>query len=64
LKIRLDRSALSEAVTWAVHAVPSRPTVPTLAGLLLTATDNVLTVSGFDYETSAKFDEEAEVLEP
>ncbi|MEU5523780.1 DNA polymerase III subunit beta [Streptomyces sp. NPDC047860] len=64
MKIRIDRSALAEAVAWAFHAVPSRPPVPTLAGLLLTAADNVLTVSGFDYEVSAKFSVEADVLEP
>ncbi|MFE9443830.1 DNA polymerase III subunit beta [Streptomyces sp. NPDC006602] len=64
MKIRLDRSALAEAVAWAAHAVPARPTVPTLAGLLLTATEGTLTASGFDFETSAKFDVEAEVLEP
>ncbi|MDQ0993899.1 DNA polymerase III subunit beta [Streptomyces sp. V3I7] len=64
MKIRLDRSALAEAVAWAAHVVPSRPTMPALSGLLLTATNNVLTASGFDYETSAKFEVEAEVLEP
>ncbi|MFE9402183.1 DNA polymerase III subunit beta [Streptomyces sp. NPDC006530] len=64
MKIRLDRSALAEAVAWAAHAVPSRPAAPTLAGLLLTASDKVLTASGFNYEMSAKFEVEVDALEP
>jgi DNA polymerase-3 subunit beta len=64
VKIRLGRDALAEAVTWAARALPARPPVPVLAGLLLTASDGRLTVSGFDYEVSAKFDAEADVLEP
>ncbi|MET8803389.1 DNA polymerase III subunit beta [Streptomyces sp. NPDC004546] len=64
MKIRLGRETLAEAVTWAAHALPTRSPVPVLAGLLLTASDGRLTVSGFDYEVSAKFDAEAEVLEP
>ncbi|MER7728127.1 DNA polymerase III subunit beta [Streptomyces sp. NPDC096323] len=64
MKIRLGRDALAEAVTWAARALPARSPVPVLACLLLTASDGRLTVSGFDYEVSAKFDAEAEVLEP
>lgn len=41
-----------------------RPPVPALAGLLLSACDGLLTVSAFDYEVSAKFETNAEVMEP
>ncbi|MBF9070488.1 DNA polymerase III subunit beta [Streptacidiphilus fuscans] len=67
MKFRLSREALTEAVSWAAHALPARSTVPALSGLLLTAEqrghDGVLTVSGFDFEVSARFESQAEVFE-
>ncbi|WP_037605253.1 DNA polymerase III subunit beta [Streptacidiphilus rugosus] len=67
MKLRLAREALAEAVAWAAHALPARSTAPALSGLLLTAAQHdggTLTVSGFDYEVSARFQARAEVLEP
>jgi DNA polymerase-3 subunit beta len=68
VKLRLSREALTEAVAWAAHALPARSTVPALSGLLLTAeqrdTEGLLTVSGFDFEVSARFESRAEVFEP
>ncbi|MEZ0065821.1 DNA polymerase-3 subunit beta [Streptacidiphilus sp. MAP12-20] len=66
MKLRLTRETLAEAVAWAAHALPARSTAPALSGLLLTADQDggTLTVSGFDYEVSARFQAGAEVLEP
>src|SRR5450756_3029714 len=54
MKFRMDREALADAVAWTARSLPSRPTVPVLAGLLLTVDGDTLTVSGFDYEVSAR----------
>jgi DNA polymerase-3 subunit beta len=64
VKLRVERDVLAEAVTWAARALPSRPPVPVLAGLLLEATpDGVLRLSSFDYEVSARVEVSAEVLD-
>ena len=55
MKFRVERDALADAVTWAARALPSRPPVPVLAGLLLEADPTgVLRLSSFDYEVSAR----------
>lgn len=55
MKIRVERDGLADAVAWVARSLPARPTVPVLGGILLEASteQDVLTVSGFDYETSA-----------
>jgi DNA polymerase-3 subunit beta len=64
VKLRVERDVLAEAVTWAARALPSRPPVPVLAGLLLEATpDGTLRLSSFDYEVSARVEVSAEVLD-
>jgi DNA polymerase-3 subunit beta len=64
VKFRVGREALGEAVAWVARALPSRPVVPVLAGLLLEADDGALVLSCFDYEVSARVRVEAEVDEP
>ncbi|WP_420176350.1 DNA polymerase III subunit beta [Luteococcus sp. OSA5] len=63
MKIRLERDVMAEAVAWAARSLPSRPSVPILAGLLLKTTDEGITMSSFDYETSAQINVAADVLE-
>lgn len=64
LKFRLDRDDFADAVAWVAKSLPARPTVPLLAGVLLTGSDNGLTVSGFDYEVSAEVQLAAEIASP
>ncbi|MFN8074388.1 MAG: DNA polymerase III subunit beta [Kineosporiaceae bacterium] len=65
VKLRVERDTLAEAVTWAARALPARPPVPVLAGLLLEATeDGVVRLSSFDYEVSARVEFAAEVGDP
>ncbi len=64
LKFRLTREDFAEAVAWVARNLPSRPTVPVLAGVLLTGSDEGLTVSGFDYEVSAQVKIPAEIASP
>ncbi len=54
MKFRIERDVLSDAVAWAARSLPTRPSVPVLAGLLVEATAEGLVLSGFDYETSAR----------
>ncbi|MDX3226965.1 DNA polymerase III subunit beta [Streptomyces sp. ME19-01-6] len=61
MKIRVERDVLAEAVAWAARSLPARPPVPVLAGLLLKAEDSSLSLSGFDYEVSARVSVEADV---
>ncbi|UGY92562.1 DNA polymerase III subunit beta [Streptomyces gobiensis] len=63
MKIRVERDVLAEAVAWAAKSLPARPPVPVLAGLLLKAEEGTLSLSGFDYEVSARVSVEAEVEE-
>ena len=64
MKFRVERDTLADAVTWAARALPSRPPVPVLAGLLVEADpQGVLRLSSFDYEVSAKVEIAAEVMD-
>ena len=63
VKIRLDRDVMAEAVAWAARSLPTRPSVPILAGLLVKADAQGVTLSIFDYETSAQIHVKAEVME-
>jgi DNA polymerase-3 subunit beta len=56
MKFRVERDALADAVTWAARSLSTRPTMPVLAGLLLTNKDDRLSVSGFDLEASTEVD--------
>lgn len=61
MKFRVERDVLAEAVAWTARSLPVRPPVAVLAGLLLTADDNGLALSGFDYEVSARAEISADV---
>jgi DNA polymerase-3 subunit beta len=63
VKIRLDRDVLAEAVAWTARSLPTRPSVPILAGLLVKAADGQVVMSSFDYETSAQITVKADVVE-
>jgi DNA polymerase-3 subunit beta len=56
MKFRVERDALADAVTWAARSLSTRPTMPVLAGLLLSIAGEKLSVSGFDLEASTEVD--------
>jgi len=80
MKFTVDRDALVEAVTWVARALPGRPVLPVLTGLLLSAAGDTagdtaddaanddgsgyLTLSCFDYEVSARVRVRADIAEP
>ena len=64
VKFRLERDVLADSVAWAARTLPSRPSLPVLAGLVITAEGEHLTLSSFDYEVSARVEIAADVQEP
>lgn len=63
MKFSVDRDVLAEAVTWTARSLSPRPPVPVLSGLLITAKDQEVSIASFDYETSAKLNIAADVVE-
>lgn len=61
MKLRVERDVLADSVSWAARTLPSRPSLPVLAGLVLTASDAGLTLSSFDYEVSGRVEVPADV---
>jgi len=53
VQILVERDVFADAVAWTARALPSRPTVPVLAGMRLHAEGDELTLSSFDYDVSA-----------
>ncbi len=64
MQIRVERDTLAQAVTWAARTLPSRPSIPVLSGVMLIAEQNLLTLSSFDYEISARVQITVDVIEP
>lgn len=54
MRFTVNRDVFSEAVSFATKLLPQRPTQPLLSGVLLEAANGELTLSTFDYETSAR----------
>jgi DNA polymerase III, beta subunit len=63
VKIRVERDTLADAVAWVARSLPNRPTAPILAGLLMNATGDEVTLSSFDSTTSAQVTMPAEVTD-
>jgi DNA polymerase III subunit beta len=65
MKFRVERDVLADAAAWVARSLPARPPVPVLGGVLVEATSggegDRLTVSGFDYETSARVELDATI---
>jgi len=62
LKFRLVREDFADAVAWVARSLPSRPpSNPVLAGVLITGTDDGLTIAGFDFDVSAEVQVPAEI---
>ncbi|GAA3550552.1 DNA polymerase III subunit beta [Nonomuraea rosea] len=64
MKFTIDPKLLAQTVASVARALPQRPVVPVLSGLLLHADGDQLTVSAFDYDTSHRGTIAADVAEP
>ncbi len=63
MKFRVERDLFADAVAWAARSLPVRPSAPVLAGLLIEAGEDGLILSSFDYETSARANLRADVID-
>lgn len=54
MKFQVERDALADGVAWTAKGLPSRPSVPVLAGVMLRVSDGLLHLSGFDYQVSSE----------
>jgi DNA polymerase III subunit beta len=64
VKFRVERDVLAEAVAWTARSIPSRPgTLPQLSGIKVSTGQHGLSLSGFDYETSAQVTIPADVAD-
>jgi DNA polymerase III subunit beta len=61
LSFTLDREAFADAVAWVARTLPNRPAVPVLAGLLITGSEDRVSIAGFDYDVSAKVEIPADI---
>lgn len=64
MKFHVNRDVFSEAVSFVVKLLPQRNPQPILAGVLIEASAEGLSLSAFDYEASARTTIEATVDEP
>lgn len=64
MKFTVERDVLADAVTWTARSLPTRPSIPVLAGVRIEATSaGSLALSSFDYEVSAVSEIPADVSE-
>ena len=67
MKFRVERDVLADAVAWTARTLPTRPSVPVLAGILLDVEEvdgrQRVRLSGFDYEVSAQVSVDVEIEE-
>lgn len=63
MKIRIDRAALADAVTWVSLVTPKKAQAPALSGIRIAAAGDTLTLRAFDYEVSHTATLPAEVLD-
>lgn len=64
MKFSVDRDVLADGVAWAARALPTRPAIPTLAGIQIDSAADKLVLSGFDLENAASATVPATVDEP
>jgi len=64
VRFHVNRDVFSEAVSFVVKLLPQRNPQPILAGVLIEATSEGLSLAAFDYEASARTTIEATVDEP
>ncbi|MFM9035602.1 MAG: DNA polymerase III subunit beta [Mycobacterium sp.] len=65
LRFRLVREDFADAVAWVARSLPSRPpSNPVLAGVLITGSEQGLSISAFDFDVSAEAQVPAEIASP
>jgi DNA polymerase-3 subunit beta len=62
MKIRAERSALADALTWVSQAISKKPMNVVLSGVRIVASGEHITLSAFDYDVSHEARVAAEVV--
>lgn len=63
MKLRIDQKTLADAARTAHRRLPAKPLQPILAGLLLDAAGDTVTLSGFDLETGTRAVLDGDIIE-
>ncbi|MFD5868970.1 DNA polymerase III subunit beta [Corynebacterium sp. NPDC060344] len=63
VRLRAAKDDLADAVGWVARNLPTRPTQPILRGMVFTAGDDGLEITGYDYEVSTQIRIAAEISE-
>ena len=64
MKFQADREVLADAISFVVRLLSPKPQLPQLSGVMITAEQNKVVLSVFDYEVSAKAEIVAAVDNP
>ena len=64
MKFQADREVLSDAISFVVRLLSPKPQLPQLSGVMISAGENQVTLSIFDYEVTAKVSISAAVDQP
>lgn len=64
MKLTIEPKTAADLIAWAARALPTRPVVPVMSGLLLHADNDTLTVSAFDYDISVQGTAPCDIAEP
>lgn len=64
MKFQADREVLSDAISFVVRLLSPKPQLPQLSGVMISAENNQVTLSVFDYEVTAKVSIAAAVDQP
>lgn len=64
MKFKVEREVLEDYVNWAARTLPTHPASAVLAGIHLTAKDDVVVINSFDFEMSSTCQFPAQVDEP
>jgi DNA polymerase-3 subunit beta len=64
MKFQADREVLSDAISFVVRLLSPKPQLPQLSGVMISASENQVTLSVFDYEVTAKVSIAAAVDQP
>jgi DNA polymerase III subunit beta len=64
MKFQADREVLSDAISFVVRMLSPKPQLPQLSGVMITAENNQVVLSVFDYEVAAKVEIAAAVDTP
>ena len=64
MKFQADREVLADAISFVVRMLSPKPQLPQLSGVMISAENNTVVLTVFDYEVSAKVEISAAVDQP